>query len=159
MDSETIALIKTISTSIQKLREKKVIRTNNLLGDLGEYQAVEYFNNHPELPNLTLMANSHQHFDAISESNDRYSIKTTTGNGTGVIYGLEPKDSEKDSSKIFDYLLIVKMNKNYSIDSICQISWQVFMEHKKWHKTMGAWNIQLTKKVIELSSKFVMASS
>jgi hypothetical protein len=151
MDSEAIDLIENISSSIKKLREKNIIRTNNLLGDLGEFQAVEYYNNRSDLPNLTLMANSNKHFDAESESKERYSIKTTTGNGTGVIYGLEPKDSDKESKDIFDFLIVVKMNNDFTINTICEIPWHVFLEHKKWHKTMGAWNIQLTKKVIESS--------
>ena len=151
MDSEAINLIENISTSIKKLREKNIIRTNNLLGDLGEFLAVEYYNNHSDLPNLTLMANSNKHYDAESESKGRYSIKTTTGNGTGVIYGLEPKDSVKESTEIFDFLIVVKMNNDFTINTICEIPWLVFLEHKKWHKTMGAWNIQLTKKVIESS--------
>jgi hypothetical protein len=151
MDSEAINLIENISTSIKKLREKNIIRTNNLLGDLGEFLAVEYYNNHGDLPNLTLMANSNKHYDAESESKVKFSIKTTTGNGTGVIYGLEPKDSGKESTKIFDFLVVVKMNNDFTINTICEIPWLVFLEHKKWHKTMGAWNIQLTKKVIESS--------
>lgn len=151
MDSEAIDLIQIISSSIYKLREKNIIRTNNLLGDLGEFLAVEYYNNHCDLPNLTLMANSNKHYDAESESRERYSIKTTIGNGTGVIYGLEPKDSVKESTAIFDFLIVVKMNTDFTINTICKIPWHVFLEHKKWHKTMGAWNIQLTKKVIDSS--------
>ena len=151
MDSEAIDLIENISSSIKKLREKNIIRTNNLLGDLGEFLAVEYYNNHIDLPNLTLMANSNKHYDAESKFKGRYSIKTTTGNGTGVIYGLEPKDSVKESTEIFDFLIVVKMNNDFTINTICEIPWRVFLEHKKWHKTMGAWNIQLTKKVIESS--------
>ena len=151
MDSEAIDLIKNISYSITKLREKKIIRTNNLLGDLGEFLAVEFYNSQIDLPNLTLMANSNKHFDAESEFKVRYSIKTTTGNGTGVIYGLEPKDSDKESTQIFDFLVVVKMNNDFTIDTIHEIPWKVFIKHKKWHNTMKAWNIQLTKKVIQES--------
>jgi hypothetical protein len=46
---------------------------------------------------------------------------------------------------------LTKTNNDFTINTICEIPWHVFLEHKKWHKTMGAWNIQLTKKVIESS--------
>jgi len=71
-----------------------VSRTKNLLGDLGEYLAIEHFNNTAGMFNLQAATTGTQNIDAISRNGDRYSIKATTGNLTGVFYGLEPPDSD-----------------------------------------------------------------
>ena len=30
---------------------------------------------------------------------------------------------------------------------ILEISWDIFLKYKKWHKTMRAWNISVSKKL------------
>lgn len=45
-------VIKLYSTSIKELKRRKIIRTNNVTGDMGEYLAIAYYNNTPGLPNL-----------------------------------------------------------------------------------------------------------
>ena len=46
----TTELIKAYSEIISLLKERGVIRTKNLLGDLGEFLAIEHFNNTSGLP-------------------------------------------------------------------------------------------------------------
>ena len=65
-----------------------------MIGDMGEYLAIEYYNNTPGLPNLAPAPVRTENIDAISRKGDRYSIKSTSGNVTGVFYGLEPKGSD-----------------------------------------------------------------
>ena len=43
----TEQLIETYSDIINQLKERGVIRTKNLIGDLGEYLAIEHFNKLP----------------------------------------------------------------------------------------------------------------
>jgi len=45
-------LIKLYSEIIKQLKEKEVIRTNNLVGDLGEYLAIDYYSRTRGLPRL-----------------------------------------------------------------------------------------------------------
>ena len=40
----TLELINTYSEIINTLKDRGVIRTKNLIGDIGEYLAIEYFN-------------------------------------------------------------------------------------------------------------------
>ena len=48
----TEQLIETYSDIINQLKERGVIRTKNLIGDLGEYLAIEHFNKLPNKSNL-----------------------------------------------------------------------------------------------------------
>jgi hypothetical protein len=86
----TTELIQAYSEIIKQLKKRGVIRTKNLFGDLGEYLAIEYFNNTSGMSNLQAAPSGTQNIDAISRNGDRYSVKSTTGNLTGVFYGLEP---------------------------------------------------------------------
>jgi len=55
-DFSTEELAKLISPSSEayiELVNRGVLRTKNVVGELGEYFAVNYFNNNPKLPNLS----------------------------------------------------------------------------------------------------------
>lgn len=79
----TKEVIKLYSASIKELKRRKIIRTNNVIGDMGEYLAIAHYNNTPGLPNLTPAPVGTENIDAISRKGDRYSIKSTSGNVTG----------------------------------------------------------------------------
>ena len=101
-DKDVITLY---SDVIKQLKHRKIIRTNNVVGDLGEHLAIEVFNNDPTLPNLAPAPIGTENIDAISRKGDRYRIKSTTTNTTGVFYGMEPKGSDKKDPKKFEYVL------------------------------------------------------
>lgn len=97
-DREIISLY---SDLISELKSRGIIRTKNLLGDLGEYLAIEQYNTTPGLANLMAAPAGTQNIDAISRKGERYSIKSTSGNLTGVFYGLnDPESAEIEIKKI-----------------------------------------------------------
>jgi hypothetical protein len=145
----TIELIDTYSEIIKLLKIRGVIRTKNLLGDLGEYLSIEHFNKTSKLSNLQAAPAGTQNTDAISRNGERYSIKSTTGNLTGVFYGLENPNSDIIDKQKFEYVLIVKFGDNYELEKIIQLDWDLFIKYKRWHKTMNAWNITITKALLE----------
>jgi len=145
----TTELIQTYSRIIKQLKKRGIIRTKNLLGDLGEYLAIEHFNNTSGMSNLQAAPAGTQNIDAISRNGDRYSIKSTTGNLTGVFYGLEHPNSDIIDKQKFEYVLIVKFDNDYQLEKIIQLDWELFLKYKRWHKTMTAWNISITKALIE----------
>ena len=51
---ETLEIIKLYSEILIELKERKVIRSKNLVGELGEFLVLEVFNSNNELPNLKL---------------------------------------------------------------------------------------------------------
>jgi hypothetical protein len=144
----TDQLIETYSDIIDQLKERGVIRTKNLIGDLGEYHAIEHFNKSPNKSNLNIAPPGTKNIDAISRDGDRYSVKSTTGNTTGVFHGLEGPDSEKKDTKKFEYVLVVMFNDNFKLDKILEIDWNLFLKHKRWHGTMKAWNLSITKALL-----------
>ena len=145
----TTELIQAYSGIIKQLKKRGVIRTKNLLGDLGEYLAIEHFNNTSGMSNLQAAPAETQNIDAISRNGDRYSVKSTTGNLTGVFYGLESPNSEISDKQKFEFVLIVKFDNDYQLEKIIQLDWELFLKYKRWHKTMSAWNISITKALIE----------
>jgi hypothetical protein len=71
-----------------------------------------------------------------------------TGSTTGVFYGLPPKDSDDPVQQKFEYLIIVKFDDNYELERIIELTWIQFLNFKKWHSRMQAWNITLNKKIL-----------
>ncbi|MFP6583669.1 MAG: hypothetical protein VCD00_14105 [Candidatus Hydrogenedentota bacterium] len=141
-------MIKLYGDVVKELRTRKIIRTKNVVGDLGERLAIDYYSNTKGLVKLQDAPTGTQNIDAISSKGDRYSIKALTGNTTGVFYGLPPKDSYDDIDQKFEFLIIVKFDENYELEKIIELTWKQFLEFKRWHSRMKAWNITLNKKLI-----------
>lgn len=144
---KTIDLVSLYSSVIKELKNRSVIRTNNVIGDLGEYLAIEYYNNTASLPTLAVAPVGTENIDAISRKGDRYSIKSTSGNVTGVFYGLEPKGSTTLDKQKFEYVIICRFNNDYELEEILEMDWETFLKHKRWHSRMNAWNLSITKEV------------
>lgn len=144
-DNEVIQLY---SDSIKELKHRGILRTNNVIGELGEHLAIDYFCKTAGLPKLQAAPVGTQNIDAISRSGDRYSIKSTSGNSTGVFYGLQPKGSTLPDVQKFEYVLICKFDDNCNLEAIYQLTWEKFLLHKHWHSRMKAWNLTLSKALI-----------
>ncbi|MBT3965599.1 MAG: hypothetical protein HOJ28_03550 [Candidatus Thioglobus sp.] len=143
-----IEIIRLYGDVVKELRDRSIIRTKNVVGDLGERMAVDYYVNTSGLPNLQDAPTGTQNIDAISRDGNRYSIKSLTGSTTGVFYGLPPKDSDDPVQQKFEYLIIVKFDDNYELERIIELTWIQFLNFKKWHSRMQAWNITLNKKIL-----------
>ena len=144
-DKEIVTLYSDI---IIELKKRKIIRTKNLLGDLGEYLAIDYYCNTPGLTNLQVAPAGTQNIDAISRKGERYSIKSTSGNLTSVFYGLNDPESTEEERQKFEYVIIVLFTDDFKLKKILEVPWTLFLTHKRWHKTMRGWNISITKKLI-----------
>ena len=108
-------IITLYSSSIKELKRRGIIRTNNVLGDLGEYLAIEYYKNTKGLPKLQPAPVGTKSIDAISVNGERYTIKSTTVNTTGAFYGLEPPESSTPDRQIFEYVVVVRFSKNMEL--------------------------------------------
>lgn len=143
----TAEIVSLYCETIKELKARSVIRTNNVIGDLGEYLAIEHYNNTAGLPTLAAAPIGTENIDAISCKGDRYSIKSTSGNVTGVFYGLEPNGSSTKDKQKFEYVIICKFSGDYELEEILEMDWDTFLRHKRWHSRMKAWNLSLTKDV------------
>lgn len=146
-DLEIIGLY---SQSIKELKRREIVRTKNIRGELGEYIAVEYYRSNPALPNLQFAPPSTENIDAISVKGERYSIKTLTNIGsTGVFYGMPAQGSSEAPIQKFEYVVIVKLTDDFELERILELSWNEFLENKRWHSRMQAWNLSYSNKLIK----------
>ena len=145
----TEEIIRLYSMAIKELKRREIIRTNNVVGELGEYLAIEHYNKTAGLPNLAPAPVGTENIDAISRKGDRYSIKSTSSNTTGVFYGLEAKGSTVPDEKKFEYVIICKFDDDYELQTILEMDWNVFLQNKRWHSRMMAWNLTLTQRLKE----------
>lgn len=150
-------LIKVYSYSITTLKNRNIIRTKNVIGELGEYIAINHYTTTPNLPKLQAAPTSTQNIDAISINGDRYTIKSTTTATTGVFYGLNNPNISLEETQKFEYVIIVKFDDNLNLKAIYELDWKIFLKHKKWHSRMNAWNLTLTKNLIS-DSKIIFST-
>lgn len=80
---------------LKELKSRNIIRTNNLVGELGEYIAFNHYKTDPSLPILQLNLKSTKNIDAVSVKGERYAIKSLSGSGTGVFASLPLEDDGK----------------------------------------------------------------
>lgn len=134
----------------QELKKRNLVRTNNIVGERGEFLAIETYNSIGGLPNLQAAPEGTQNVDALSRKGERYSIKTISepGTTTGVFYGIGEKDDENIPEKKFEYVIIVQIFKDYRPKRILELNWEQFIKFKKWHSTMRAWNLSVTKSLL-----------
>ena len=148
-DFEIIELYPAI---LKELKSRGIIRTNNLIGELGEYLAANAYQKNPKLPNLQLNIKSTKNIDATSNKGERYAIKATSGNGTGVFASLPTED---DGKVYFEYLILVRFNKDYTLDSIYELTWEQFIQYRKMKPPEYKWNLPITEAVKAAAKKIV----
>lgn len=145
-------LISIYAKWIEELKYRKIIRTNNIIGEIGEYLAINYYNKTVGLPRLSPAPISTKSVDAISNKGERYTIKTITTNTTGVFYGVNTSEN-----KLFEKLIIVELDKNYVLKRIIEINWDIFFKYKHWHSRMQAYNLNIKKDLIN-DSKIIFST-
>lgn len=148
-DSELIELYPLI---LKELKARGIIRTNNLIGELGEYLAANAYKSNPKLPQLQLNLKSTKNIDATSQKGERYAIKATSGNGTGVFASLPIED---DGKVYFEYLVLVRFNKDYTLDSIYELTWEQFLQHRRMKPPENKWNLPITEAVKNSAKKII----
>ena len=58
-----------------KLKERKLVRTRNIVGERGEFLAIKIYNETPSLAKLQAAPEGTQNVDALSRKGERYSNK------------------------------------------------------------------------------------
>jgi hypothetical protein len=112
------------------------------VGEIGESIAINFFYSTPGLSNLIRAPIGAKNVDALSRDGDRYSIKTSQkGKKTGTIY----PDSSSADKQLFEYLLIVKLASDFSLESIYRFSWSQFLIIRAWDRRMNAWYVPLSQ--------------
>lgn len=128
---------------IKELKAKGIIRSKKLLGDIGEYFAVKYYRIQKNVQLTIKEETNHPQFDAISDTGERYSIKSITNDTTSEFADIK----EDENDKKFDYVVICKFDDNFNLDTILELTWEIFMKHKVKRAKPNAWQLNITKKL------------
>lgn len=122
------------------------------VGEIGEALAISYFNSQGKLPNLQAAPTGTKNIDAISRNGDRYSIKTRLkAKKTGTIY---PDKSNKEK-QLFEFIILIKIDENYNLESVYQYNWEEFCTLRSWDKRMSAWYLSCSAKILEKGKKLL----
>ncbi len=146
-DEALMQLISPSSDVVKELKNRKIIRTKNIVGEIGEYYAIKFYNKLKNLPNLTLAPPGVKNIDALSIDGEIYSIKciSSLSGTTGSFW--DPESIVKNNQK-FHFLIIVILDENYGVEKILELTWEDFMKYKKYNKRMNNYNITVTKTLI-----------
>jgi len=141
----------TYALTISELQKRKLIRTKNIVGERGEFLAIEIYNKTSGLSNLQAAPEGTQNVDALSRKGDRYSIKTMSESSktTGVFYGCGNIDDKITPEQKFEYIIIVIIDNNFQLKKMYELTWRQFLKFRRWHKTMRAWNISINSELLK----------
>lgn len=146
MDTKSLTEDELISLRIEVEREMHSRGISFSVGEIGEKIAIEYFRSTPKLSNLLAASPGAKNVDALSRNGERYSIKTIKrGRKTGTIY---PDDQDPDK-QLFEYLLIVKLHSDFTLEALYQLSWKQFLKICSWDKRMNAWYVSMSKNSLD----------
>lgn len=125
------------------------------IGQLAEQLAVAFFNGTAGRPNLQLAPPNTANVDALSRRGERYSIKgILNARKTGTIYP-DPVDREK---QLFEYLLVVKIDQEWSLEGIYEFDWRTFCACRKWDSRMNAWYLGIAAKTLARATAYLSAN-
>ncbi|MGE6309399.1 DUF6998 domain-containing protein [Bacillus cereus] len=122
-------------------------RTKNFVGDMGETIAINHYNNSSSLPNLHAVKVGEKNIDAISDTNERYSIKATRSKMTGVFNGLNDPDSDIPQEQLFEYVIVTVLNDDVTPQAIYQLNWEAFMSLKRWNSSKRTWYLTVSNEL------------
>ena len=98
--SELAKLISPSSEAFLELKRRGVLRTKNIVGELGEHYAIEHYTKNSKLPSLSIAPVTVKNIDALSRNGEIYSIKTVSSRKgtTGSFW--DPESIEKKRKEI-----------------------------------------------------------
>ena len=128
-------------------REMRTRKISFSVGEVGELVAIKYFNSTPGLSNLKAAPPGTKNVDALSRNGDRYSIKTIQrAKKTGTIY----PDVQNADHQLFEYLLIVNLAEDFSLEKLYQFSWEQFLKIHAWYIRMNAWYVPVSRSRLKM---------
>lgn len=135
------------------MRKRGIIRTKNVVGDLGESYAQLEFSERNDFPSLTLAPANEKDIDAFDADGKRYSIKSVSKTSVKRTSSIHLEQTHREDDKRFDYLLVVVLEDTMELSDIYQFSWDQFWKLKSWSKPQKAWFLSLTKKNLAIGKK------
>jgi hypothetical protein len=140
-------IITAFATLMAAMRQRRIIRTKNVVGDLGERYAELIYRTHSQRGPITLVDTNSMDVDAKDSTGALYSIKTASPSTTRTgAFHLE-KD-HRDDNKAFDYLIVVRVNDLLQPAGVFEFTWNSFWNAKQWNIREKAWFLPLSQKAL-----------
>lgn len=115
------------------------------VGEIGEKLAIAAFKERPDLPVLAPAPRGTKNIDAISREGNRYSIKTLQrAKKSGTIY----PDQSNNERQLFEFILIVLIHEDFTLERIIELDWQQFCAVRSWDIRMNAWYVARSNRVL-----------
>ena len=73
-----------------------------------------------------------------------------------MFYGLTDPDSPDMEEQKFEYVILVLFEDNFRLKSILELPWTLLLKYKQWPSTMRAWNLSITRKLIDDSTQIYL---
>jgi len=143
-----VDLVRAYGDLLKELKARKIINSKNLVGDLGEYLAIDCYKKTPGLVNLGPALAGGRYVDAIGMNGKTYTIKSTSGAVTGSFFGFLPPTAPQQSRGAFDFLIIVQFETDYSLERIIELDWTQFVQYRRWLPHQNAYNVPVTQNVV-----------
>jgi hypothetical protein len=117
------------------------------VGEIGEKLAIAVFRTRPDLSVRAPAPRGTKNIDAISRDGNRYSIKTLQrAKKTGTIYP-DPIDKNK---RLFEFMLVVLVSDEYSLERIVELDWDQFCAVRSWDIRMNAWYVTRSNRALSI---------
>ncbi|UEP48201.1 hypothetical protein LMA00_00030 [Burkholderia ambifaria] len=117
------------------------------VGEIGEKLAIALFKERSDLPVLAPAPRGTKNIDAISRDGNRYSIKTLQrAKKTGTIYP-DPVDKHR---RLFEFILIIMVNDEYSLERVIELDWDQFCSVRSWDVRMNAWYVARSHRALSI---------
>jgi len=150
-------VISAFATLILAMRKRGIIRTKNVVGDLGERYAVRAYGAHPTRKPLTLSCTNATDVDAYDASGLRFAIKAASPSSTRTsAFHLEREREETE--RAFDYLIVVRVDDLLQPAQIFEFTWEQFWAAKAWNKRQHAWFLPLSRRVLRNAQLIFLVS-
>jgi hypothetical protein len=146
-------LIKAFGVLLSAMQQRQIIRTKNIVGELGERYCEITFNQQADLPNLNLVPTNAMDIDATGDNGLTYSIKSASFSSAKRTGAFHLAEDHAAQDKRFDYLLVCILNDSMSLRAIYRFDWEMFWKLKSWSKTQKAWFLSLSKRNLVLANK------
>ena len=141
-DTELVNLYPQI---LRELKERNIIRTNNLTGELGEYFAEKLYKENAHLSTIQLNLKGTKNIDATSRQGERYAIKSRRNDySTGVFHSLP---TENDGVVYFEYLIFIIFNDDYLLKEVYELTWDQFLRYRRIKKPENKFFISLNQDI------------
>jgi hypothetical protein len=126
-------------------REARSRGLNFSVGEVGEKLVIGIFKERPDLPVLAPAPRGTKNIDAISREGNRYSIKTLQrAKKTGTIY----PDQLNNERQLFEFILIVLIHEDFTLDRIIELDWHQFCAVRSWDIRMNAWYVARSNRAL-----------